>query len=254
MRPWWLYLMIKLNRKSKPDVLISNGQDWTSSLMAAVSTYSSYSKIPKDIKEKLLVHYRNQNIKDPLFESSLQKCAFCEIKPGESGNIEVEHYAPKSLHPELAFEWLNFLPACRKCNGSKDDHDTVKEPIVNPYDTDPEEVFHYKDIRIAANDNQHKEVGKLTINVCGLNSVRLMKPRADVLVSLHDFSESIESAIEYYEEADTDRKKANRKRKIREALETIERLSDPSEKLSGFCKDYLKRCEPFQAAKKIIEE
>lgn len=246
--------MIKLSRKPKPEILTNNERQWTSELIKAVSVYGDYSKIPKEEKLKLLAHYRHQDIKSHLFDSSLQKCAFCETKPGESGNIEVEHFAPKSIYPSIAFQWENFLPACRKCNGSKDDHDTIKEPIVNPYDMDPEDIFHYKDIKISTNDNHHKAIGELTIRVCGLNSVRLMKPRADILVSLHDFSESLDIALKDYQQADTNLKRANRKRRIREALETIESLSNPAEKLSSFCKDYLRKCEPFHEAKRIIEE
>ena len=221
--------------------------------MEAITIYGDYSKIPKEQKEKLLVHYRNQDIKSILFKSSLQKCAFCETKPGESGNIEVEHFAPKSIYPELAFKWENFLPACRKCNEIKDDHDTINEPIINPYDVNPEDVFHYNDIRIASNID-HKEVGERTIRVCGLNSVRLMKPRADILVSLHGFSQALDDAIKDYEEAETDVKKRNRKRKIREALEAIEVLANPSEKFSGFCKEYLKKCAPYHEAKRVVGE
>ncbi len=253
MHLWWQYQMIKLERKLKPEVLLNNEQNWTSQLEAAVSTHGSYSKIPKEEKAKLLVHYRHDDIKSSLFESSHQKCAFCESKPAESGNIEVEHFVPKSKYPDLAFSWDNFLPACRKCNGSKNDHDTLTNPIVNPYDINPEKVFHYRDIRIVANDNDYKELGELTIQVCSLNSVRLMKPRADILVSLHAFSAAIEDAIQDFNEASTEQKRRNRKRKIGEALETIEILANPSEKYSGFCKTYLNDCEPYQMAKKIID-
>ncbi|WP_345986028.1 HNH endonuclease [Sulfurimonas sp. HSL-1656] len=246
--------MIKLERNPKPTVLIENEHEWTNQLQRAVSTYGSYSEIPKEEKAKLLIHYRHQDIKLPLFNSSRQKCAFCETKPSESGNIEVEHFAPKSKYPTLAFDWNNFLPACRKCNESKDNHDTLTDPIVNPYDMDPEAIFDYKDIKIAVNNTEYKSIGELTIKVCSLNSIRLMKPRADILVSLHGFSAAIEDAIQDFYEAETILKQRNRKRKIREALEIIESLSDPSEKFSGFCKSFLRKCEPYQLAKKIVAE
>lgn len=245
--------MIKLSRKPKPKIVEDNQISWTDELLAAISAHGGYSKIPKEIKERLLIHYRHQDIKTPLFDSSMQKCAFCETKPGESGNIEVEHFAPKSKYPDRAFDWNNFLPSCRKCNGAKDDHDTLSEPIINPYDTDPEDVFYYKDIRIAAKENLYKAIAELTIETCELNSVRLMKPRADTLVSLHSFSKSLEIAIKDYNDASTTRIKRNKKRKIMEAVEVIESLAAPSEKLSGFCRDYLQNCEPFQTAKRIIE-
>lgn len=245
--------MIKLERQPKPKVLIDNDLCWTAQLKVAITVYGEYSSIPKLEKERLLVHYRHQDIKLPLFESSQQKCAFCETKPSESGNIEVEHFAPKSKYPDLAFDWGNFLPACRKCNGSKDDHDSLREPIVNPYDIDPGKVFNYKDIRIAANEGEYKDIGELTIKVCGLNSVRLMKPRADILVSLHGFSFALEDAILDFYEADTERKRINRKRRISEALEAIECLSNPSEKFSGFCKSYLEGSSSYREAKRIVD-
>lgn len=244
--------MIKLNRQPKPQVLIDNQEDWTVQLNAAIAKNGGYSKIPKQEKEKLIAPYRHRDIKAPLFSSSLEKCAFCETKPSESGNIEVEHFAPKSKYPNLTFEWDNFLPACRKCNGSKDDHDSLIEPIVNPYDSDPDDFFSYKDIRIAANDNAGKNVAEMTISVCGLNSVRLMKPRADILVGLHGFSAAIEEANQDFQNANSERKRQNRKRKIREAIELVERLTEPSEKFSGFCKQYLEGCDPYKMAKAIV--
>ncbi|WP_299583575.1 HNH endonuclease [uncultured Microbulbifer sp.] len=244
--------MIKLERKPKPDILTQNEHGWSCQLKTAVSAYGYYSKIPKDDKAKLLVHYRHPDIKAPLFESSNEKCAFCESKPAESGNIEVEHFIPKSKYPDFAFDWDNFLPACRKCNRSKDDHDTLKHPIVNPYEIDPSKVFHYQDIRIAPNDNEHKDIGNLTIDVCSLNSVRLMKPRADILISLHSFSAAIEDAVKDFNESDTEQKRRNRKRKISESLESIELLTSPSAKYSGFCKAYLEHCAPYHAAKSIV--
>lgn len=253
MHLWWHCLMIKLERLPKPDIVTQNQQIWTSELKAAIATHGSYKNIPKEEKEKLLVHYRHKDIQVSLFASSKQKCAFCEGKPAENGNIEVEHFAPKSIYPDLTFEWTNFLPACRKCNGSKDTHDSITEPIVNPYDLDPEEVFIYHDIKIFANNNDYKKIGELTIKVCSLNSVRLMKPRADILVSLHSFSEAIEEAVLDFNEADSETKRRHRKRKISEALESIELLAEPTERYSGFCKFYLNNCTPYLIAKKIVQ-
>lgn len=252
MHPWWHSPMIKLIRKPKPKILIENKDTWTSKLLEEIEKYGGYSKIPKEEKDKLLSHYKHKEITNLLFESSCQKCAFCETKPGESGNIEVEHFAPKAIYPDLTFEWSNFLPSCRKCNGSKLGHDTIKEPIVNPYNIDPEEYFYYKDIRVVAKNKN--AIGKLTIDTCGLNSVRLMTPRANILISLNSYSQSLEAAIADYQSADTPKKKTTRKRKIAESLEIIERFTQPSEVFSGYCRDYLRTCEPFHMAKKILEE
>lgn len=244
--------MIKLERGAKPEVLHTSQEAWQQALDQAISTHGTYSNIPKKEKDSLISHYRDDLIKQHLFESSMQKCAFCECKPAEGGNIEVEHFRPKSIYPKLTFEWDNFLPSCRKCNLSKSNHDTEASPIVNPYDIDPELLFHYEDIRIKAiNEN---ELGKNTIRVCSLNSVRLMRPRGDILVSLHDFAEAIEFAIVDFNNCTTNITRRNRLRRIAEAIERIELLSNREERYSGFCKNYLNKCEAYQSAKLLITE
>jgi len=244
--------MIKLERRDKPAILDENQALWQQELDLAIRKYGGYNKIPQKEKEGLVSHYRHDQIKRGLFQSSDDKCAFCECKPGESGNIEVEHFRPKSIYPELTFEWSNFLPCCRKCNGRKLDHDTGSSPIVNPYDIDPVTVFGYEDIRIKAIEKN--DLAENTIEVCGLNSVRLMRPRAEILVSLHDFAHSLHEAVEFYESSTTDRQRSARARKIAEAVERIELLSHKAERFSAFCKSYLDRCKPYLEAKKIIFE
>lgn len=244
--------MIKLERKNKPQILVDNQAQWQLALDSAVAKYGSYKEIPKKEKESLISYYRHSQIKEPLFESSHEKCAFCECKPGEGGNIEVEHFKPKSIYPELTFEWSNFLPTCRKCNGSKLDHDTGSTPIINPYETDPEEIFYYSDIRVQAID--HNEIARTTIEVCGLNSVRLMKPRSEILVSLHDFSDAIQQAVEEYRNCGSERQRVHRSRKLAESIERIEVLANHTERYSAFCKYYLNHCKPYNEAKEIVAE
>lgn len=44
-----------------------------------------------------------------------RRCAYCE----DSLADEVEHIWPKSLYPELVFDWRNYLYACGTCNRKK---------------------------------------------------------------------------------------------------------------------------------------
>jgi uncharacterized protein (TIGR02646 family) len=143
-------------------------------LLNAVKSYGGYNNIPYAEKEKLLCHYRHKDIKAILFASSHNKCAFCEGKPGESGYIEVEHFAPKSIYPQLAFNWDNLLPVCRKCNEDKSDFDTKIRPIINPAAEDPEGLLTYRDLVMAPLPGTGEEdKAKTTIEVCNLNSPRL---------------------------------------------------------------------------------
>ncbi len=47
--------------------------------------------------------------------SGRRRCAYCE----DSLADEIEHIWPKSLYPELAFAWANYLYACGPCNVAK---------------------------------------------------------------------------------------------------------------------------------------
>ena len=245
--------MIKLEREIEPQVLTDNKSTWLKNLKNAITAHGSYKKIPEKDKQKLISFYRNDQVREALVRSSSGKCAFCECIPSEGGNIEIEHFKPKSIYPDLTFEWLNFLPSCRKCNGSKDSHDTGVEPIINPYDTDPASAFYFDDIEIRAAETDSKSVAENTIEVCGLNTVRLWKPRAEILVSLRIFSRSINEAMDEIELADTERKKSNRVKKLREAIETIELLINPKEKYSSFCREFLLRSEVYSKAKQVLD-
>ena len=47
--------------------------------------------------------------------SGAQRCGYCEDSVGD----EVEHIKPKDLYPECVFAWQNYLLACGRCNGGK---------------------------------------------------------------------------------------------------------------------------------------
>lgn len=82
-------------------------------------------------------------IRDNLAKMSIGsvRCAYCE----DSLADEIEHILPKTLFPEYAFVWANYLFACGPCNGPKSNRygavhgDAVvefiraaKDPIVAP--------------------------------------------------------------------------------------------------------------------------
>ncbi|MBC3948221.1 HNH endonuclease [Pseudomonas folii] len=244
--------MIKLNRGTEPEYLKNNKVELTRKLKEAISVHGSYKNIPEKEKELLIAPYRHKDVKSELTRSSNGKCTFCECIPSEGGNVEVEHFKPKSIYPDQTFEWLNLLPACRRCNGNKDDHDTGKEPIVNPYDLDPAQYFYYEGLNIKSWAGPTYDVAELTIEVCGLNTLRLWEPRSKIHVSLHDFELSLKRAIANYHSVNTLRKKANRLRSIREAIDRIEMLARESEKYSGFASWFLGHSKIYREAKTMI--
>lgn len=246
--------MIKLQRANKPQFLQENEDCLRTDLLKAVQEYGGYKNIPKDLKEKLTFQYRHSEIKEALISSSYGKCAFCECVPSEGGNVEVEHFKPKSLYPECAFDWANLLPACRKCNGSKSDHDTEADPIINPFEEDPLKKFFYDGLKIKVSVKGGCSISQRTIEVCGLNSIRLWKPRSAILVSLYGFEDDIAKALESYVEAETMQKKRNRMRAIVEAIDRIEMLAHESEKYSAFCRGFLSTCDSYHSAKLLVQD
>jgi len=81
--------------------------------------------------------------------------------------MEVEHFNPKSLRPDLVVDWTNLLPSCGKCNGSKSNHDVAAEPIINPFDQDPRDHLALKSTWFVG----ITDLGKMTIDVLPLNEL-----------------------------------------------------------------------------------
>lgn len=226
---------------------------WTTELMDNIDKYGGYEKIPQEVKNSMWVHYRDKEIKKILFDSSHGKCAFCEAKPAESGNIEVEHFMPKSLYPRKAFEWNNLLPVCRKCNDSKSNHDTGKEAIVNPSEEDPEKIFTYNFLNIEPIDESNI-VAERTIEICDLNSERLYDARAKLLHALCSYEKVVKAWLSEINSADTERKRINRINKLRDSVEILEKLIGAEQTYAGFCRFFLEKSVVYIHAKKILKE
>lgn len=76
-------------------------------------------------------------------------CPYCNrqyIFTLKSGNArpQFDHYYPKSVYPYLALTLFNMIPSCSVCNMGKSSLDTLKTPILYPYD----EEFGY-DVKFA---------------------------------------------------------------------------------------------------------
>lgn len=57
-------------------------------------------------------------------------CAYSALwVPPGTGFATVDHFVPKSLRPDLAYEWTNFRFASGRANGAKGDHADVLDPF-----------------------------------------------------------------------------------------------------------------------------
>jgi uncharacterized protein (TIGR02646 family) len=245
--------MIKLSRPQAPRIVCDNAQAWTQGIMTLVRKYGDYKSIPKAEKEAALKFYRHEEIRAALKESSFGKCAFCEGIPAETGFAEVEHFHPKSLYTDRAFEWENLLYSCKACNNSKLSHDTQQEPIINPYDLDPRGCFTYTDVMIQPGAGTLHDVAERTITVCGLSGKRLISARASVLASFRIFEVDLRDALDEFDSARTAAGKRNKAAKISDALCTIEELTLPGARLSGYCSYLLENSATYHEARQQLQ-
>ena len=77
-------------------------------------------------------HWRDFH--EVLVQRFFHLCAYCE----EVCKGEVDHFRPKSVFPELTYEWDNWLLACTPCNRTKGDK-WPSADYVNPCADSPPE-------------------------------------------------------------------------------------------------------------------
>ncbi|KAF9659840.1 HNH endonuclease [Tenacibaculum mesophilum] len=135
-------------------------------------------------------------IKKGLLDFSNNKCCYCEANiKEESKYLEVEHFHHKDKYKDEVLEWKNLLPSCKKCNGTKNNHDTIIEPIIDPSLIDPKDHLKYWRYRIKGVD----DLGKLTVSVLNLNDQdRLVIKRFEIGNAIQDKLEQLNELIDDY--------------------------------------------------------
>lgn len=248
--------MIKITKVEPPDILVKNGDVWKKALIKATTHYGGYESIPNNIKSNLTHHYKKQDIKNALSRSSHGKCAFCESKLDVSGNLEVEHFAPKSLYPEFTFDWDNLLPACRNCNQAKSDHDTIEIPIIDPSKNDPEEIFDYDLVCICpTGTTDQQKLARETIEVCNLNRPALYSVRAQLLSQATKYIDDLRHGLEALKECSPGRKFKSRLTHLQDSIDTIDLLLADNSPYAGYCRWLmLSKFPEYTEAKDILQQ
>ena len=58
-------------------------------------------------------------------------CAYsCHYIAADTGADTVEHFAPKSVYPHLAYEWSNYRLVCGRLNGRKGVYEDILDPFT----------------------------------------------------------------------------------------------------------------------------
>lgn len=142
--------MIFVNRTTKPQILEDNAFTWTQDYLdARAEVNANPSDANKKIAANIEKRYNQTQVKDALKTMFSHKCAFCESKITHVDYGQIEHFKPKSLYPDLCFEWNNFLLSCSICNGKSNKGDKFPlvadgGPFINPTTENPDDFFRFE--------------------------------------------------------------------------------------------------------------
>lgn len=206
---------------------------------------------PSFVKQKTLLYKSTKEsvwnidwLKDSLMELSHGKCAYCECSLAKESNyMEVEHFQDKHQYPDKVLEWNNLLPSCKHCNGHKSTHDVVANPIVNPFEDNPNDHLYLQHYRYKARDRKGEE----TISVLDLNDGerKLVDTRFEIGNALQ------ESLMEQLEKLESFVVKPSvaKKNKLIGAVLGIIRQCIPDSEYSALCATVLHSCDEYQKLK-----
>lgn len=189
-------------------------------------------------------------IKKALLNTSHCKCAYCELKLGEEGKfMQVEHFHCKKLYPNEVVHWENLLPSCNRCNSNKGAHDTVSDPIINPFIDNPANYLYMENYRIkSVNSNS---LGQSTIDVLYLNdSESLVLPRFNIGNRVLDKLELISELLTSY--LDGTDNSTRRKNRIINGLKEILSLADPKKEYSATIATVIMSDDIYHSIKNIL--
>ncbi len=96
-------------------------------------------KKKKQGKKADIEGYAPEEVKKELIKKFHNNCAFCECNVSVGHHLDTEHFRPKDKYYWLAYEWSNFLLACRKCNS---DCKNTQFPIENQQAALPDVAIH----------------------------------------------------------------------------------------------------------------
>ncbi len=109
--------MDKINRTKveKPDCLTDNDKKWTLDWKTRI----------KEGKKFTWHNYKTMDcqktISKALSQITNSHCSYCGIYKLERGRITptIDHFKPKSIYPDLSFEWSNLFISCNECQKYK---------------------------------------------------------------------------------------------------------------------------------------
>ena len=175
--------MRALTRPPEPGWLAENSPRWAD-LFVALRKKNPRASFQWAQLEKVSVYEKLVTALQPM---SAGHCAYCDAFPLDAGSQEqIDHFLPKSIHPELSYTWSNLYLCCPHCNGAK--HDQHVPDALRPDEPGYtfERFFVYDNLtgrlspHPAATPEQQRRVER-TIELFGLNEDGLPQARKRTL-------------------------------------------------------------------------
>jgi hypothetical protein len=159
----------------------------------------------------------------------LHCCAYCTMSESEGGAIRftIDHYEPRSAHPELANVYENLFWACDECNGRKGD-------LVPPPAARQAGLRFFRIDRDIADDHfeldglrlKHRStIGDFTIEFVDLNRQGLRRLR-DIRRRLDECERFVREGIYALKESQIDRLPLDDRRRVFTAIMRAARMGE----------------------------
>lgn len=174
--------MHKIQRNEPPEGLNERNKEFnkkTHNTKEITAEWSSFSRT--ELKKRTIVQL------EKMFKGC---CAYCEGKYKGTSFPQIEHFKPKSLYPELMFDYNNMILSCQECNTAKSN--TYDEKLVNPIEDEPNEHLRYKAYMLYPLN----ERGKYTIDLLKLNSNKRLSNKEKGLNQINDRLDFIQELID----------------------------------------------------------
>lgn len=247
--------MVKFERPAKPQILEDKAEIWKNELLDLINKYGSFDKIPKKEKDSFFNNtYNHTEIQQTFIDESNSKCVFCEGSAELTGFLNIEHFHPKSIYYEEAFEWLNLFPSCTRCNTFKLTHDTKKEPIIHPENDNPEDYFVYNNLLLVISPNSpNKKKSQITIDKCDLWRISLLRESGGIQIEFAKEIVELAKKVVDYKQIKREFDKIKHLHNIKDALDYLKKFGESKAKYAGFYR-YLLRNDQSNTIQEAIQE
>jgi uncharacterized protein (TIGR02646 family) len=179
-------------RSAVPELLAQHGAVWCQEFMARRAADPAYRFQWKQHRGQRV----NILLREPLSTMTQAHCAYCDGFPLDDTSYEtIDHFLPKALYPEFAYEWKNLYLVCVKCQEKKEsnfdirvDRATYQDELLRPdesgYRFERYFLFNYENGHIECNPHASaidQARAHYTIDALGLNKDGRPKSRKRIL-------------------------------------------------------------------------